>query len=93
MEQGDIKNKILDILEGLFADSGIDRDILEYVDLVDDLGMDSIIFISLVIEIEVAFDIKIPDEWLLIEKLQNYTLIFEAVETLLTRKETEIANG
>ena len=93
MEQGDIKNKILDILEGLFADPGIDRDILEYVDLVDDLGMDSIIFISLVIEIEVAFDIKIPDEWLLIEKLQNYTLIFEAVETLLTRKETEIANG
>ena len=59
-------------------------------DLVDDLGMDSIIFISLVIEIEVAFDIKIPDEWLLIEKLQNYTLIYEAVEELIVHHSLKI---
>lgn len=87
MERNDIKEKIIDILDRLFSDSGVDRDILEYVDLIDDLGMDSINFISLIIELESTFDIQIPDDWLLMEKLQNYTLIYSAVEELLQIKE------
>lgn len=83
MERNDIKEKIIDILDRLFSDSGVDRDILEYVDLIDDLGMDSINFISLIIELESTFDIQIPDDWLLMEKFQNYTLIYSAVEELL----------
>ena len=51
MERNDIKEKIIDILDRLFSDAGVDRDILEYVDLIDDLGMDSINFISLIIEL------------------------------------------
>ena len=87
MERNDIKEKIIDILDRLFSDAGVDRDILEYVDLIDDLGMDSINFISLIIELESTFDIQIPDDWLLMEKLQNYTLIYSAVEELLQIKE------
>lgn len=87
MERNDIKEKIIDILDRLFSDSGVDRDILEYVDLIDDLGMDSINFISLIIELESTFDIQIPDDWLLMEKFQNYTLIYSAVEELLQIKE------
>jgi len=87
MERNDIKEKIIDILDRLFSDAGVDRDILEYVDLIDDLGMDSINFISLIIELESTFDIQIPDDWLLIEKFQNYTLIYSAVEELLQIKE------
>ena len=87
MERNDIKEKIIDILDRLFSDASVDRDILEYVDLIDDLGMDSINFISLIIELESTFDIQIPDDWLLMEKFQNYTLIYSAVEELLQIKE------
>ena len=69
----------------------MDADVLEYVDLTDDLGMDSVSFISLIIELEAEFDIQIPDEWLMTDIFQNYSLIYDAVETLL--KETENANG
>ena len=87
MERNDIKEKIIDIIDRLFSDAGVDRDILEYVDLIDDLGMDSINFISLIIELESTFDIQIPDDWLLMEKFQNYTLIYSTVEELLQIKE------
>jgi acyl carrier protein len=88
-----IKERIIDILDRLFSDAGVDKDILEYVDLVDDLGMDSINFISLIIELESEFDILIPDDWLAMVKFQNYSLIYEAVETLLDEKEKVNDNG
>ena len=87
----EIKNRIITILSRLFAESGVDTDILEYVDLVDDLGMDSINFISLIIELEAEFDIQIPDEWLQMDTFQTYTQIYTAVEALL--KEKENGNG
>ena len=89
----EIKEKIIGILAKLFAESGVDADVLEYVDLTDDLGMDSVSFISLIIELEAEFDIQIPDEWLMTDKFQNYSLIYDAVETLLTTRETENGNG
>ena len=88
MERNEIKEKIIDILDRLFSDTGVDSDVLEYVDLTDDLGMDSISFISLIIELESTFDIQIPDDWLLMEKFQNYTQIYSAVEELLRIKGT-----
>lgn len=84
----EIKEKIIEIISNLFSESGVDKDVLEYVDLIDDLGMDSVNFISLIIEIETSFEIQIPDEWLLMEKFQTYTLIYEAVDALLKEKET-----
>ena len=89
----EIKNRIITILSQLFAESGVDTDILEYVDLVDDLGMDSINFISLIIELEAEFDVQIPDEWLLMEKFRTYTLIYDAVEYLLSEKEVSGNNA
>ena len=89
----EIKNRIITILSRLFAESGVDTDILEYVDLVDDLGMDSINFISLIIELEAEFDIQMPDEWLLMEKFRTYTLIYDAVECLLSEKEASGNNA
>ena len=89
MEHKQIKEKILDLLSGLFADSEIDRSVLEYVDLVDDLGMDSINFISLIVELESTFQIKIPDEWMLVQKFQTYSLIENVVEVLISAEEAE----
>ena len=89
MEKRKIKEKVLEILSHLFQTSGVDTDVLEYVDLIDDLGMDSVNFISLIVELEVEFDIQIPDEWLLIDKFRECSSILSAVEELIVKKETE----
>lgn len=93
MEQTTIKEKTIHILDNMFSDSRIDKDVIEYVDLVDDLGMDSINFISLIIELETLFDVQIPDDWMLIERFRSYSLIYSAIVELLAQKETEGGNG
>lgn len=89
MEKSEIKAKILEILSNLFQNTGIDTDVLEYVDLIDDLGMGSVNFISLIVELEAEFDIQIPDEWLLMDKFLECSSILSAVEELIVQKETE----
>ena len=42
-----IKHEVIELISELFKDKGFDIDIIEYVDLIDDLGMDSITFISM----------------------------------------------
>ncbi len=80
MEKSEIKDKLIDMLNNLFLNSGVDPDILEYVDLIDDLGMDSMNFISIVIEVESTFDITVPDEMLLMENFRNIDEIIEIIE-------------
>lgn len=86
MEKSEIKAKVIDMLNNLFPDSGVDTDILEFVDLIDDLGMDSMIFISIVIEVESTFDITVPDEMLLMENFRNVDEIIKIVENEINRK-------
>ena len=92
MEKSEIQLKVIEILNNLFKDLHVDSDIIEYVDLIDDLGMDSVNFISLIIELETEFDIQIPDDWLLMEKFREYSLVFSIIEELITQKETEDGN-
>ena len=66
-----IKEQVIEIVAELFAEANVDRDMLEYVNLVDDLEMDSLAFISIVIEVETAFGIEVPDEMLLMEEWQT----------------------
>ena len=49
--------------------------------------MDSINFISIIIELETAFNVQVPDEWLNIEKFRDFSAIYEAVEELLLLSE------
>ena len=86
MEKSEIKTKIIDMLNNLFPDFGVDTDILEFVDLIDDLGMDSMIFISIVIEVESTFDITVPDEMLLMENFRNVDEIIKIVENEINSK-------
>ena len=55
-------------------------------DLIDDLGMDSITFISIVVEIESQFDIEISDDMLLLENFKCVDDIVSIVESALSRK-------
>lgn len=75
-----IKKELINLVSTLFADKGFDVDIIEYVDLIDDLGMDSITFISLIVEIESLFDIQFPDDFLLMDKFKNVDDIILVIE-------------
>lgn len=80
MDKNEIKAKLIDILAVLFPDSGVDKDVLEYTDLLDDLGMDSITFISIIVEIEDVFEITVPDDLLLMESFRNVNSIIQIVQ-------------
>ncbi len=80
MDKNEIKLKLIDMLAVMFPDSGVDKDVLEYTDLMDDLGMDSVTFISIVVEIEDVFEITVPDDLLLMENFRNVDSIIQIVE-------------
>ena len=84
MERNEIKIKVVDILNTLFPNSGIDTSILEYVDLIDDHGMDSMTFISIVVEIEFVFNIIVPDDILLMENFKNVDDIVGVIENMMS---------
>lgn len=88
MKRSEIKIKVIDMLNNLFSNSGVNTDILEYVDLVGDLGMDSMTFISIVIEIEATFDIIVPDAMLLMENFRNVDGILDIVENAMNTDES-----
>ena len=81
-----IKQEVIELISELFKDKGFDIDILEYVDLIDDLGMDSITFITIVVEIEAHFDIEVPDEMLVLENFKSVDNIVSIVENELSKK-------
>lgn len=89
MDIENIKSKIVDIIAKLFDNQCLDSDMLCFVDLIDDLGMDSIIFISIVIEVEACFDILVPDDMLLLEKFRCVDDIAIIVEKEMLQKEKE----
>ena len=80
MTDVNIKNELIKLVSELFQDKGIDSDLIEYVDLIDDLGMDSMIFLSVIIELETTFDIIIPDDLLLMENFREIDTIVDIVK-------------
>lgn len=83
MDKSNIQNILADLIYDLFAVRKIDKDIIPYVDLIDDLGMDSITFISIIIDIEDKFNIVIPDEKLLLEEFRTFENVLNIVSELL----------
>ena len=84
MDRNEIKQKLIDMLSIWFYNDSINVNILEYADLIDDLGMDSIMFISIVVEIENIFRITVPDDMLLMENFRNVESIIQIVEDTKT---------
>lgn len=92
MEQNEIKLQIMDMLSRLFPNAGVDTDVLEFVDLIDDLGMDSITFMSIVVQIETIFNIIIPDHLLMMEEFRHVEEIINIVENTL-KDDAKFATG
>lgn len=84
-----IKNEVVELISKLFSDKGFDADIIEYIDLIDDAGMDSINFISIVVEIEAKFNIIVPDEMLVMDNFRNIDGIVDLVEREINAEELE----
>ena len=63
----------------------ISEDNVDYLNFVNDCGMDSILFISLLISMEKTFHIRIPDEMVDMEKLSSFSscslLLHEMIKT------------
>ena len=81
-----IKQEVIELISELFKDNGFDIDIIEYVDLVDDMGMDSITFISIVVKVEAHFNIEVPDDMLLFENFKCVDDIVSVIENELSKK-------
>ena len=86
MTKETIKQEVIELISELFKDNGFDIDILEYVDLIDDLGMDSITFISIVVEVEAYFNIEVPDDMLLMDNFKKVDKIVNIIVNELDSK-------
>lgn len=90
MTPAKIKQEVIKIISELFKDKGFDIDVIEYVNLIDDLGMDSITFIAIIVELESYFDIEVPDDMLLIENFMYVDKIFSIIKNELSKKSKEL---
>ena len=70
----------------LFSCKGFNESHFEYMNLIEDMGMDSINFITLIVEIEKRFNIIIPDDTLLMENFKSINDIILIVEQQINCK-------
>jgi len=82
MTQEQIKSNLIDLCNEVFKESNIALDSIDCVDFINDLGMDSIMFITLVVEIETRFDITIPDHLLSMEHFNTIDAAVDIVSKL-----------
>lgn len=79
MNANEIKYILVDMLQTVFLHK-VNKDVLEYIDFIDDLGMDSITFISVVVEIENAFGITVPDNAMSMDNFRNVDAIIRIIK-------------
>lgn len=76
MDAETIKTDLIDLISKLFKEKGFEESFIEYADLIDDLGMDSLTFISLIVEIENHFVISMPDEMFIMDNCRTIDDIY-----------------
>ena len=60
MDKGQMQSKVIDIIANQL---GVEKDVItQEANVVDDLGADSLDVVELVMALEEAFDLEIPDE-------------------------------
>lgn len=85
-----IKQEVVKIIAEIFKDMEYNTNVIDQTDLMNDFGMDSVIFISVVVEIETHFDIEVSDELLLPENFKCVDNIVKIVKTEIDKKRTKI---
>ena len=87
-EIGSIQDKILEIINNNMENIDIKPEQGDY-DL-SLLGMDSIIFIHIIVVLEEVFDIEVPDEYLLISEMGTLNKIISVVSTTIENLKSDI---
>ncbi len=80
----EVRTELVHLISVLFKDKGFDTELIEYANLIDDLGMDSITFISIVVKIETRFGITVPDDLLLMDNFKTINGINDLVNQILS---------
>ena len=83
-----IKEEVINIITSIFVDNKefIKREMKDETSL-EAYGIDSFQFINLIVEIEKAFSIEIPDELLSFEKLDTISSIEKCIEELVNEND------
>lgn len=75
-DKGMLKELLVEVLDS----RGYSADEIECSDFIQDYGLDSITFVTIVVEIEQKFNVKILDEDLLLEKFRSLESIIYVIE-------------
>lgn len=86
MTKESIKSNLTELCCEIFRELNVDSDIIKYGDFVDELGMNSIMFITLIVEIEALFEIVVPDDLLDVDCFRSINDIVDIIDTELTNK-------
>lgn len=79
----EVKKKLISLITNLFNNNGLDVKNIENCDFIQDLGMDSHLFMALIVEIEETFSLNIPDELLLMENFNEFDKIVQIIATVI----------
>lgn len=80
----EIKSELFNLCRMVFVDAKYDQEMFEYLDFVDDLAMESLEFVTLIVQIESCFDIQIPDELISMDNFRNMDDIANIIYNRLT---------
>jgi acyl carrier protein len=83
MKVDDVCSKVIEILDVYLDD--VERDGIAHDVNLTEHGMDSMIFIQVVVDIEAQFGVEIPDNYLLTEKMNTIDKISDIVFELLEK--------
>lgn len=79
MNENQIRKKLKTLCIDVLGSMDVDMDIIEGVNFIDDMGMDSIGFITLIVEIETQFGITVPTDKLLMENFATIDDVLKIV--------------
>ena len=85
MTPENIKAELVTLISTLFKEKGFEAELIELIDLIDDVGMDSITFVSMVVEVEAHFGIEVPDDYLMMDYFKTVDSIVKIIEDELSK--------
>lgn len=84
-------DKVLSVLNSILNDNDVTLDQLN-VDL-SEFGMDSIVFIQIIVSLEEEFECEIPDSKLLISEMNTVNKIYQALVSIEEGENCAIQNN
>ncbi len=75
-----VNEKLLNIISELIEEEEFSNELIMKSDFIEELKFDSILFVSMIINIEKEFNIEIKVEYVDIERLSNFSSLLEMLK-------------